>query len=283
MRIGYQFLLYNINIVSPEQLTALKSGNGCVVRNPIPLVLEGKEIPRTGIWTGSAVALAEKELPILKTLDNYDGYLSVGNSGFTNGIQVVVNNRLYSELTGNDTYVEMLPILKGGADRVAFDATLERLCQSIPGTTYISYGQADQQLAESFAQINALCWGLILFIGLIGVLNIVNTVYTNIHTRVSEIGIQRAIGQSRQSLYKTFLWEGAYYGLIASVVGSILGYLSSVLIGAATSNVLQFGNIPVVPILEATIVSVIACLTASAIPLRSIAKADIVKSISSIE
>lgn len=271
------------DIVSPEQLAALKSGNGCVVRNPIPLVLEGKEIPRTDIWTGSAVALAEIELPVLKTLDNYDRYLSVGNSGFTNGIQVVVNNRLYSELTGNDTYVEMLPILKGGADRVAFDATLERLCQSIPGTTYISYEQADQQLAESFAQINALCWGLILFIGLIGVLNIVNTVYTNIHTRVSEIGIQRAIGQSRQSLYKTFLWEGAYYGLIASVVGSILGYLSSVLIGAATSNVLQFGNIPVVPILEATIVSVIACLTASAIPLRSIAKADIVKSISSIE
>lgn len=271
------------DIVPPEQLTALKSGNGCVVRNPIPLVLEGKEIPRTDIQTGSTVALAEKELPVLKTLDNYDGYLSVGNSGFTNGIQVIVNNRLYSELTGNDTYVEMFPILKDDADRVEFDATLKNFSQSIPGTTYISYEQTDQQLAESFAQINALCWGLILFIGLIGILNIVNTVYTNIHTRVSEIGIQRAIGQSRQSLYKVFLWEGAYYGLIASIVGGVLGYLCSVLIGAATNNALQFENIPVVPILEATIVSVIACLTASAIPLRSIAKADIVKSISSVE
>ncbi|MEM1486222.1 ABC transporter permease [Oscillospiraceae bacterium PP1C4] len=274
---------YFEDIVSHEQLMALKSGNGCVVRNPIPLTIEGKEIPRSDIQIGSTIALAEQELPVLKTLDNYDGYLSVGNSGFTNGIQVIVNNQLYSKLTGNDTYVEMFPILKDGADRVAFDAALKNLCQSIPGTTYISYEQTDQQLAESFAQINALCWGLILFIGLIGVLNIVNTVYTNIHTRISEIGIQRAVGQSRESLYKTFLWEGAYYGLIASFVGGILGYLCSVLIGAATNNALQFGNIPVVPILEAVIVSIIACLTASAIPLRSIAKADIVKSISSIE
>ena len=30
---------------------------------------------------------------------------------------------------------------------------------------------------------------------------------------------------SADSLYKTFLWEGAYYGIIASVIGSVLGYV----------------------------------------------------------
>lgn len=78
----------------------------------------------------------------------------------------------------------------------------------------VSYEQTDQQLEESFAQIHLLAWGLILFVGLIGVLNIINTVYTNIHTRKKEIGTQRAIGMSLKSLYKTFLWEGAYYGLL---------------------------------------------------------------------
>ena len=47
-----------------------------------------------------------------------------------------------------------------------------------------------------------------LFIGAVGVLNIVNTVFTNIHTRLSEIGVQRAIGMSTGDLYRTFLWEG---------------------------------------------------------------------------
>ena len=122
-----------------------------------------------------------------------------------------------------------------------------------------------------------------MFIGLIGVLNIINTVYTNIHTRVSEIGMQRAIGMSKQSLYKTFLWEGAYYGLIASVVGGLFGYICSVFIEAATNNILQFGAVPIISILEAAAVSIIACLIATAIPLRSIAKVDIVKSIITIE
>jgi len=45
------------------------------------------------------------------------------------------------------------------------------------------------------------------------ILNIINTVYSNIHTRVNEIGMQRAIGMSAASLYKTFLWEGAYYAI----------------------------------------------------------------------
>ena len=122
-----------------------------------------------------------------------------------------------------------------------------------------------------------------MFIGFIGVLNIINTVYTNIHTRVSEIGMQRAIGMSKTSLYKTFLWEGAYYGLIASVFGGLLGYICAAFIEAAVNNTLQFGTVPIIPILEAAAVSVIACLIATAIPLRSIARTDIVKSIVMIE
>ena len=114
-------------------------------------------------------------------------------------------------------------------------------------------------------------------------LNIINTVYTNIHTRVSEIGMQRAIGMSKTSLYKTFLWEGAYYGLIASAFGGLLGYICSVFIEAAVNNTLQFGTVPIIPILEAAAVSVIACLIATAIPLHSIARTDIVKSIVMIE
>ena len=53
-----------------------------------------------------------------------------------------------------------------------------------------SYEQTDRQLTESFEQIRLLAWGLILFVALIGLLNIINTVYTNIHTRIAEIGMQ---------------------------------------------------------------------------------------------
>lgn len=149
----------------------------------------------------------------------------------------------------------------------------------VSGTTCLSYELADQQLAESASQINLLAWGLILFIGLIGILNIINTVYTNIHTRVSEIGTQRAIGMSAGSLYKFFLWEGAYYGIIAAIIGSVTGYIFTVLIDAADQSTIQLVSIPVVPIGEATIIAISACLIATCIPLWKITKLSIVDSI----
>ena len=62
-----------------------------------------------------------------------------------------------------------------------------------------------------------------------------------------------------------------------------VGYICSVFIEAAVNNTLQFGTVPIISILEAAVVSVIACLVATAIPLRSIARTDIVKSIVMIE
>lgn len=264
-------------------LQRLKAGTGCVVRNPLPLSFNGEEIPRTEIKAGDTITVAGVALPVLAALDGYDTYISVGNSGFTNGVQVIVCGRLYTELTGSADCSELRPTLADGADRAAFDAVAEQLCREIPGTTCLSYEETDRQLAESFAQIRLLAWGLILFVALVGLLNIVNTVYTNIHTRVAEIGMQRAIGMSAASLYRTFLWEGAYYGMIAAAIGSVAGYLCTVLAEAATADTIQLVPVPIVPILEATALSIAACLLATCLPLRKIAQMSIVDSIETVE
>ena len=88
---------------------------------------------------------------------------------------------------------------------------------------------------------------------------------------------------SASSLYKTFLWEGAYYGIIAAAVGSILGYICTIFIEAATSDAIQLVAIPVLPILEATLLAISACLMATAIPLRKITNMSIVDSIEAVE
>ena len=77
--------------------------------------------------------------------------------------------------------------------------------------------------------------------------------------------------------------EGAYYGITASVIGSILGYICTIFIEAATSDTIQLVAIPVVSILEATLLAVGACLLATAIPLRKISNMSIVDSIETIE
>lgn len=266
-----------------ELLEKLKAGEGCMVRNPIPLNFQGQDIPRTNIPAGETITVADRKLEVLYTLDGYDSYLSVGNNGFVNGVQVIVNEELYTALTGKSAYHELLPALAEGGDREDFDAVVEALAKRTPGTLWLSYEDTDRQLAESFAQIRLLAWGLILFVALIGLLNIINTVYTSIHTRVAEIGMQRAIGMSVGSLYRVFLWEGAYYGMIASVIGGIAGYLCTIFVEAAMTDTLRLVAVPVVPTLEALGLAIAACLLATCVPLRKIRRMSIVGAIGAVE
>ena len=196
---------------------------------------------------------------------------------------MIAVDSVYDSLTGENRFSEVYPVMAEGADTESFEAWLDNWCNENPGSHWLSYRKSDAQMEESFEQIRLLCWGLILFIGLIGILNIINTVYTNIHTRVSEIGMQRAIGMSARSLYKTFLWEGAYYGLTASVIGGVCGYICTVLIDAAALDMLRLSAVPIAAILEAAAVSVAACMIATAVPLYGIGKMSIVDSIETVE
>ena len=107
----------------------------------------------------------------------------------------------------------------------------------------------------------------------------VMSLYSNIRTRIGESGMQRAIGMSAASLYKTFLWEGAYYGIFASAIGAVLSYVCCIFVGAAQTDTLQMVAVSVAAILEAAAVSVDACLAATAIPLCAISRMNIVGSI----
>ena len=198
--------------------------------------------------------------------------------GFLNGVQVIVSDGLFDRLTGLSGYNELYLTLSEGTDRAALETRLDALCAG-SGGYWLSYENTDRQLAESYAQISLLCWGLILFIGAIGVLNIVNTVFTNIHTRLSEIGVQRAIGMSTGDLYRTFLWEGVYYGAAAAVLGAAAGYGCTVLVQAAVTDTLQWVPFPAVPVLQAAAASLLACLLATCAPLRSVGRMDPVTAI----
>jgi ABC-type antimicrobial peptide transport system permease subunit len=269
-----------VSDLSEQDQAELSEGTACIVKNPIPFSYEGQTFENTSFEYNDTLTVNGHKLRVAGIAN---APVTVNNEGFANGVQIVVNDRLYDLLTEKDRYLEVYPTLKSREDKEQFETWLEAWCSENTGSHWISYQQTAEQLKESFRQIRMLCWGLIFFIGLIGILNIVNTVYSNIHTRIAEIGMQRAIGMSAGSLYKTFLWEGAYYGMIASVIGGILGYICTVFINAAITDSLQLVSVPYVSMLEAALISIAACLSATAVPLRSIAKMNIVESIEAVE
>ena len=266
--------------LSDQDKQALNNGTGCLVKNPIPFSYGDTPVEHTELSIGDTIQLGSRALRVIGIIDTP---ITINNEGFTNGVQLIVNEEIYCSLMQDDTYSEIYLTLQDGVDTNSFESILDDWCSKYPGAHWLSYLESSNEMAESFEQIKMLCWVLIIFIGIIGILNIINTVYSNIHTRVNEIGMQRAIGMSAASLYKTFLWEGAYYAIFASVIGAVLGYVCCIFVGAAKTDALQLVAVPVIAIIEAAVVSVAACLLATAIPLHSIAKMNIVETIENIE
>lgn len=266
--------------LSNQDIQALNDGTGCLVKNPIAFSYGDTPVQHTELAVGDTIQLGNRTIQVVGLID---APITVNNDGFINGVQLIVNEELYCSLHGNDSYSEIYLTLQDQTDTDSFERWLDNWCSEYPGTHWLSYLQSSQEIAESFEQIKILCWVLIILIGVIGILNIINTVYSNLHTRVGEIGMQRAIGMSAASLYKTFLWEGAYYGIFASMIGAVLGYICCVFVEAAQTDTLQLVAIPFYTIVEAATISIAACLLATAVPLRAIAKMNIVDSIETIE
>lgn len=261
--------LYEIEDIEP-----FVNGENCLILNP-----SWDDVESTTINSGETITV--NNMPFL-VYGNLDDPIHLGNRPFWNGVQVIVYDTVYDQITGQHNYTEICPILSEDADIDTIEKAIQSLCDKTNGQ-WFSYRNVDQQLRESYEQIRLLAWGIILFVGLIGLLNIINTVYTNIHTRTAEIGVQRAIGMSVRSLYKTFLWEGAYYGIIATLIGGILGYGCSLFINVAANDIVQAMVMPLITVAEAAIFSVLACLLATFIPLRTVAKVSIVEAIQTVE
>ena len=277
--IDKQRLISLASTLPESDLQELMNGTAALIQNPIPVSFGNVEMKNTVLSIGDSISINGASLKVIGLLDSP---ITLENKGFINGVQVVVPDSIYNQLTGKSQYSELYPTLTEDASRSSVEQSIQELC-SQRGGTWLSYANTDKQLRESYEQIRLLAWGLILFVGFIGLLNIINTIYTNIHTRVIEIGVQRAIGMSSKSLYKTFLWEGAYYGIFASIIGSVLGYICSIFVNAAATNEIQLIPIPFLSMMEVSILSLIACLIATYIPLIRIAKMNVVESIEIVE
>jgi len=266
--------------LTEQELQKMKDGKACLIKNPISLNYGDTALQSTLISKGETISITNLKFDVLHEVN---APVTLDNEGFVNGLQIIVYDRIYDLITGKTNYTELYPVLSSTADRKYIEGEISKFSEQTGGSRWLSYQETERQLDESYQQIKMLSWGLILFIGFIGILNIINTVYTNIYTRIAEIGVQRAMGMSKASLYKTFLWEGFYYGITGALFGSIAGYVCSIFVSAAKTDRVQLVSLPMTSILEATFISILACLIATCIPLRKIAKKSIVESIRTIE
>lgn len=81
----------------------------------------------------------------------------------------------------------------------------------------------------------------VLFIGVFGIINLLNTLVTNVLTRKRELGILQAVGLSSKQLSQMLLLEGVFYTLGVILLSVTLGTLSGVLLCRVFSSLSVFG------------------------------------------
>lgn len=112
------------------------------------------------------------------------------------------------------------------------DAAEEELRGLIAEEMFISMDtyKAQYEAAEkSIGMIRYACYGFLLVLGLIGILNLVNTIMNSVYVRKRELGMLQAVGMSGRQTAKMLQMEGLFYTagtlLLSLVLGNGAGYL----------------------------------------------------------
>jgi putative ABC transport system permease protein len=168
--------------------------------------------------------------------------------------------------------------LEDGADPAPVKQKLEDLSASLKGSQLMDIAGEQKQARQFAVQMQIFVYGFLAVIGLIGSLNIINTVQTNLLLRRREIGLLQAVGMSMGQIRKMASAEGVWFGVIGSFWGLILGA------GVSYFLYKQLSDVQGVPFVFPWGGATIACAFALAVgllsvqgPLRRMGKANVIE------
>ena len=113
-----------------------------------------------------------------------------------------------------------------------WEAVKEEIQKIIPPASRLYISTLDEWVGayrEKLLNYRIPVYVFIMFIGVFGMINLLNTLITNILTRKRELGVLQAVGLSGKQLSKMLLIEGLFYTfgvlLLSVSFGTLMGYL----------------------------------------------------------
>ena len=199
---------------------ALESGEGLVYTHPS----YAKEF---GIKVGSTQVIT-----IYDGKDSYKKEFTVLALVDIGGASIRIPESVMDSLIKTDTTIRVgLEVKKDMLKSVE-----EEIKNITDNDEYLSYGTLEYSIEtykKSMAITSVLIYSLVIIIGVIGLMNLINTMITSIITRKRELGILQAIGLSDKQLVKMLQIEGLFYTvgtlLITLTLGNILGYIAVII------------------------------------------------------
>ncbi|MBC2582077.1 ABC transporter permease [Clostridium sp. DJ247] len=113
--------------------------------------------------------------------------------------------------------------IKGIKDEEAAKAQIEATVKSNISLSVINNIDNNRKTKSALLMIKILIYGFVVVVSLIGSVNIINTVTTNIILRKREFASLKSIGLTQRGLKKIIILEGLLYAIVGTLYGSIIG------------------------------------------------------------
>lgn len=219
-----------------------------------------------------------KKAKVMAILEN-DPFTYRGSSS---GLKLITTKEMGKKLTEVKDIVPMyLNIaLKDVKDEDIGKIAIENAIKSNSSLMVINNIDNNRQGKSAILMVKILLYGFVLVVSLIGSVNIINTLTTNIILRKREFATLKSIGLTQKGLKKMIVLEGLLYGIVGAIYGSIIGCGISFLLFKSMGGFREFGwMVPWQAITIAGVASIVIGYISVLSPLSRIKKENLIEAV----
>ena len=219
-----------------------------------------------------------KKAKVMAILEN-DPFTYRGSSS---GLKLITTKEMGKKLTEVKDIVPMyLNIaLKDVKDEDIGKIAIENAIKSNSSLMVINNIDDNRKGKSAILMVKILLYGFVLVVSLIGSVNIINTLTTNIILRKREFATLKSIGLTQKGLKKMIVLEGLLYGIVGAIYGSIIGCGISFLLFKSMGGFREFGwMVPWQAITIAGVASIVIGYISVLSPLSRIKKENLIEAV----
>lgn len=188
---------------------------------------------------GSSLKVGDKSLRVIGIMPER-GDLMVDNA-------ILMPFEDIKEISGQDTYSVIRVSFQEGVDINLMQSNIEQKF-NMPNKEKTISITSPQEAIDQFDMIIGVLQMIIGFVSsialLVGGINVMNTMYSNVLERMNEISVMKALGATNHDIRNLFLVESGMLGLLGALIGFTLSYGLAELLSYFITNYAGY-NVPV--------------------------------------
>ncbi len=183
------------------------------------------------------------------------GVFETGDRGIQNSIILPASSE--SDLgSGDEDVADQIVVAAGtGQEPAEVAERVERELRQTRGVDRDEQGfsattqaQLAQQRTQTLGIVQGVVTGIASISLLVGAVSILNTMYTSVTERTSEIGVMKAIGAKKRQILAIFLLESSMVGVAGGLLGLVLGAGLAELASVAATRLIDASLQPIIPL-----------------------------------